>query len=129
MELDNLNIDNAWDSFLTNNEQIENINIDSETSYFENKIEDKVNEKQRIDIPKCSDLHISTKTKIAHLNQTIDLNNIFWKLPVIEFFKPECGIIKKQMKVSCRRNLTHNFGEKSERDPGTLNFNPTLPEP
>ena len=31
MELDDLNIDNAWDSFLTNDEPTENINIDSET--------------------------------------------------------------------------------------------------
>ena len=100
MELDDLNIDNAWDSFLTNDEPTENINIDSETSYFENKVEKNVSEKHIVNIPKCSDLHISTKTKIAHLNQKIDLNNVFWKLPVIEFFKPECGIIKKQMKVS-----------------------------
>ena len=101
MELDDLNIDNAWDSFLTNNEPEENINIDSETCYFENNVERNVPEKQKTDIPKCSDLHISTKTKIAHLNQKMDLDNVFWKLPVIEFFKPECGIIKKQMKISC----------------------------
>lgn len=101
MELADLNIDNAWDSFLTNDDSEQHSNIDSATTYFENKVEDRVGEKEQLDIPKCSDLHISTKTKIAHLNQKIDLNNIFWKLPVIEFFKPECGIIKKQMKISC----------------------------
>ena len=88
MELDDLNIDNAWDSFLTNDDEDETINIDSDTSYFENRVETKVSEKLKQDIPKCSDLHISTKTKIAHLNQKIDLNSIFWKLPVVEFFKP-----------------------------------------
>ena len=124
MELSNLNIDNAWDSFLTNDEPEENINMETETSYFENNVEKNVDQKQKIDIPKCSDLHISTKTKIAHLNQKIDLNNIFWKLPVIEFFKPECGIIKKQMKVSCQNKCElDNLLEKITNEKRFVNQN------
>lgn len=101
MELDDLNIDNAWDSFNLDDKDTE-IDINSEKVYFESSVENKVSEKMKAtEIPKCSDLHISTKTKIAHLNQSIDLNNIFWNLPVVEFYKPVTGIIKKQMKVSC----------------------------
>ena len=124
MALDDLNIDNAWDSFLTNDDEEETINIDSETSYFENRVETNVSEKLKQDIPKCSDLHISTKTKIAHLNQKIDLNSIFWKLPVVEFFKPECGIIKKQMKVSClNKGELDNLLEKITNEKRFVNQN------
>ena len=46
-----------------------------------------------------SDLYISTKTKVLFLNQPIDIANIFWSIPIIEYGKPECGVIKKQMKI------------------------------
>lgn len=52
-------------------------------------------------IPKASDLYISTQTKIAYLNQIIDLNNVFWKIPVIPYQKAENGVIKKQIKINC----------------------------
>jgi len=48
--------------------------------------------------PKCSTLYISTKTKISFLNQPISLVDTFWKVPIIPYHIPECGIIKKQMK-------------------------------
>ena len=50
-------------------------------------------------MPKCDDLYISTKTKVLFLNQSIDINTIFWKIPVIEYWKPETGVVKKQMKI------------------------------
>ena len=52
------------------------------------------------DIPKCSDIYISTQTKIAYLNQAIDLEPIFWNLPVIDYYNPQDGIIKKSMKMN-----------------------------
>jgi TATA-box binding protein (TBP) (component of TFIID and TFIIIB) len=53
------------------------------------------------DIPKPSDIYISTQTKIAHLNSTIELYDIFWKLKVQEYFLQQEGIIKKSIKVNC----------------------------
>jgi hypothetical protein len=47
----------------------------------------------------CSELFISTKTKVLFLNQFIDIQNVFWEIPIIEYWKPEPGIIKKQMKI------------------------------
>ena len=47
--------------------------------------------------PKCSDLYISTKTKISYLSQCIDINNVFWEIPVNDYHVPVEGIIKKQM--------------------------------
>ncbi len=49
--------------------------------------------------PECEDLYISTTTKVLYLNQTIDINNIFWKIPIIEYSKPCVGVVKKQMKI------------------------------
>ena len=51
-------------------------------------------------IPKCSPLNISTKTKIAYLNFPIDLKNVFWKIPVINYHEPRVGVVKKQMKFN-----------------------------
>lgn len=52
-------------------------------------------------IPKVTDIYISTQTKIGYLNQTVNLQDVFWKLPVIDYQTPDNGIIKKQMKLSC----------------------------
>jgi len=51
------------------------------------------------EVPVCEDLYISTKTKVLFLNQDIDTHDIFWKLPVTEYWKQEECIIKKQMKI------------------------------
>ena len=46
--------------------------------------------------PKCTDIYISTKTKLAYLNDSIDLENIFWKIPVLPYEVSRTGVIKKQ---------------------------------
>ena len=51
-------------------------------------------------IPKCSDIYISTQTKIGYLSNTINLNKIFWVLPVIPYYIQKEGIIKKSMKIN-----------------------------
>jgi hypothetical protein len=33
-------------------------------------------------MPVCDDLYISTKTKVLFLNQEIDINDVFWNIPV-----------------------------------------------
>ena len=80
-----LTADQEWVSFLINNE-LENT-----------KIKD-ITEKK---IPKVSDLYISTQTKICFLNQPVDLEKIFWDIPVNSYQDIQNGIIKKQMKISC----------------------------
>lgn len=78
-------IDDAWDNFLEDGE------INSEI--YDKNISDDF-------IPKVSDIYISTKTKIAYLSSEIDLNYVFWKINLIDYFKPECGVVKKQMKFN-----------------------------
>jgi hypothetical protein len=49
--------------------------------------------------PDCEDLNISTKTKALFLNQEVDIHAVFWAIPVIEYWKPVSGVVKKQMKI------------------------------
>ena len=53
------------------------------------------------EMPQCRDLYISTKTKKPFLNidDKIDILTLFWKIPVLEYWIPQEGVIKKQMKV------------------------------
>ena len=50
--------------------------------------------------PVCSNIYISTKTKISYLNQPIDIKKVFWSIPISEYSTPSECIIKKQIKVS-----------------------------
>jgi hypothetical protein len=52
-------------------------------------------------VPTCSPIYISTKTKISFLNTPIDIKNVFWDIPVMPYASQCPGIIKKQIKFSC----------------------------
>lgn len=104
------NIDIEWEQFLENNEEYEsNYDINNNTCLDNNYTSVTNNTDYDVDnndirsksiIPKATPIYISTKTKIAFLNQEIDLQKIFWLLPVIEYHIPNEGIIKKQMKIN-----------------------------
>ncbi len=50
--------------------------------------------------PAASDIHISTKTKIAFLSAPIALEPVFWAIPVQPYFLQSEGVVKKQMKFN-----------------------------
>lgn len=50
--------------------------------------------------PKCGELHISTKTKVLYLNCPIDTVKTFWNVPLIDYWRPIEGVIKKQTKIT-----------------------------
>ena len=87
------NLDDDWVNFLSNNELdnnniIDNDNFPLDSSKSEN-------------IPKCSDLYISTKTIISYLtNNVIDIKSIFWDIPIIPYSLLQEGVIKKQIKFA-----------------------------
>ena len=82
-------IDDAWESFLENNNEVNDITIC------------KLTNSMTIDeIPKGSNIYISTKTKIAYLSHPIDLFKTFWKININPYHIPKNGIIKKQMKFN-----------------------------
>ena len=95
------NIDDDWESFLqndfetiTDNTEQNNLKI-SENNPNDEQIRNMNN------IPKCTDIYISTKTKISYLNKNnIDIKSIFWKVPILQYSKPENGVIKKEVKYS-----------------------------
>jgi hypothetical protein len=92
--MDNM-VDDEWDSFLSGQNTNE-CEVSSLTSVFNKNINI---EKISGNVPECEDLYISTTTKVLFLNQPIDIQNIFWKIPIIDYWKPESGVIKKQIKI------------------------------
>ena len=98
------NIDDEWSNFITNNYD------DSSSTDEENNLHDEFNEKN-IELnsteifqgiaPEPTPIYISTKSKIAYLEQPVDLR-IFWQIPVISYATPENGVIKKQIKINSK---------------------------
>jgi len=83
-------VDAAWEDFI-NNDHTESEKVSPPIHQDESPI----------NVPKCTDIYISTQTKIGYLNQSIPLNDVFWKIDVIKYQTPCEGVIKKQMKVNC----------------------------
>ena len=87
--MDDIDIDNIWDSFLEDGE-IDDLNLMDKN----NGVNDKTS------IPKGNNLYISTKTKIGYLSSKINLTDTFWEIPIIDYHIPIEGVIKKQMKFN-----------------------------
>ena len=85
-----MSIDEEWSNFLDN---IEDINLVKKETRLESDDFKKP--------PKCSDIYISTKTKIIYLNRDLlDIYSIFWNIKIEDYDKQVEGIIKKQIKIS-----------------------------
>jgi len=100
-----MNIDQEWENFISSaNDDISS--DDEEYSHLNELLEENSEEivsanlSTDIVAPKATDIYISTKTKIAYLNNIIDLKSIFWNVPVISYSTPINGVIKKQMKFN-----------------------------
>ena len=86
-----LNIDDEWSEFL----------LTPKTECLNRTIELPENVENIVtSCPKASDIYISTKTNIAFLSQTINLSDVFWKIPIIKYGEPCIGVVKKQMKFN-----------------------------
>ena len=105
------NIDDEWDSFITNkydpdgcddeSDCDEQCDLKNNTNSFKNDTNLNSNEYFDMDPPEPSDIYISTKSKIAYLEKPIDLS-IFWNIPVIPYSMPTNGVIKKQIKLNSK---------------------------
>jgi len=89
-----IDVDTAWDNFC------EGIDITPVAPMPDS------NEDTTI-APKCTDIYISTKTKIGYLNTPINLSEVFWKIPVMPYHSQKEGVVKKQMKFNsmCQEDL------------------------
>ena len=87
-------VDQEWEQFISA------IKRGEDTTVVKSKAVDTSSDK-----PLCNDLYISTKTKVLFLNSSIDINRVFWEIPVIQYWTPKVGIIKKHDRCppSCPR--------------------------
>ena len=85
-------LDAEWAAFQTQTTNTNQVNY---------TVEPITNNTEEFNTPKCSDIYISTQTKIAYLNSPIKLYEVFWKLNVMEYSNPVDGIIKKSIKINC----------------------------
>lgn len=90
-------IDAEWMQFMTNQGITDSSDDDDDGTDNENGFS--TNVICQGTAPEPSDIYISTKSKIAYLNEPINLD-IFWDIPVIPYSTPENGIIKKQIKLN-----------------------------
>jgi TATA-box binding protein (TBP) (component of TFIID and TFIIIB) len=102
-----MSIDIEWEKFISSNNDDISCDGDEELD-IDDILEDYSNDFVSADIfsdidsvaPKATDMYISTKTKIAYLNSKIDLKKMFWDIPIIPYYRPTNGVIKKQMKFN-----------------------------
>lgn len=73
------------------------------------------------DVPECSKLKISTKTKIIYLNTTFNLNELFWKLKTIDYDSEKDGILKKQIKFNFINPQDVEYFEKHIKNEKNVN--------
>lgn len=107
-----LSLDEEWLNFQ---------NTDLKEAIFD---EEESKEKEKKNIPKCSNIYISTQTKIGYLNSKIKLYELFWKLPVQKYFEAKEGIIKKSIKINC--NTKDEVKKLEEKISAVENINVTV---
>jgi len=98
------NLDKEWENYISSvYDDISSCKEDEDYhEYYENSelLSANIALDINLESPKSSDIYISTKTKIAYLNQYIDLKTVFWKIPTILYTTPLNGVIKKQIKFN-----------------------------
>lgn len=107
-----LNIDDEWENFIASSncdDDDDSDDIDQPSDFLIQNTDEYLSANLSADItseaPKATNIYISTKTKIAYLNTPIDLANIFWNIPVINYYTANNGVIKKQMKFNSTTQL------------------------
>jgi len=98
-------IDTEWENFISQKYDDElssdnDENDENDENEQEGIISADLSSELSYNHPISSDIYISTKTKISYLNSNIDLKKIFWDVPIIPYYKPCNGVVKKQMKFN-----------------------------
>jgi hypothetical protein len=107
-------IDDEWERFISNYRNssnpdydnledvnpISSVSLCAEDEMYAISMQNKLPEEIRTNI---QPLYISTCTKIFYLNvNDIDVETVFWNLPVINYGTPTSGIIKKQIMIKSK---------------------------
>ena len=101
------NVDDEWAMFMLNHSNGTNATNSGVSLLKKSVVPDAfpvlMDEIQTLNLktaPECSELHISTKTKVLYLNCPVDTIKTFWSIPVIDYWRPIEGVIKKQTKIT-----------------------------
>tara|TARA_A100001015_G_scaffold166487_1_gene185059 strand:+ start:1293 stop:2318 length:1026 start_codon:yes stop_codon:yes gene_type:complete len=98
------NCNDEWESFCTDSFDITTCELNKKQFY-------PINESTNT-FPKCSQIYISTTTKISYLSKNIDIFDVFWKIPIISYTTLSCGAIKKQIKYSFKSKEEYELLDK-----------------
>jgi TATA-box binding protein (TBP) (component of TFIID and TFIIIB) len=131
----NTNIDDEWMKFISNQAGGNYGNAVSSNNYGQSVAklaisgddsddEDLDEMKSSAIAPDGDDLYISTTTKVMFLNQQIDIYKVFWNIPIVEYWRPQAGILKKQIKVVS--NTPEEFAEYQAKLQGVPYYNENI---
>jgi len=124
-----MNIDEEWNNYLMEQRAVSGINASFNSHIHNNSnnteyqktssIPENIPENEsKPDVPFCDELYISTNTKSLYLNQEIDVYDIFWNIPMIEYWQPISGVVYKNMKIkSTSREQFQAYQEKLKSIP------------
>lgn len=98
-----MDINNRWSKYLSS----VNTNVFTSKNQESESEDDEDDDQYVSQVFNPSSLYISTKSKIAYLNININLKELFWNLPIINYMVQTNGIIKKQIKY-----ISENIEEK-----------------
>jgi hypothetical protein len=98
-------INDDWELFLLNG------NIDDIID--DNVVDNNTFINSNINIPKFTEINISTQTKLIKINKEINIQKLFWDIKIMPYELPDNGIIKKQMRFNslCHEDM-NNISEK-----------------
>lgn len=98
------NVNEEWHHFL--HQEINFANTLDDVSFQEETEAPKPFKKPTADAiaPSSQPLFISTQTKCLYLSEPMDIERIFWLIPIQEYWIPRPGVIKKQKKMVCQNS-------------------------
>lgn len=98
-------VDDEWSRYLLSMQQSTNLTLNNISNQLNKDIEVAASAKETAATsippppPLCTDLNISTQTKVLFLNKQLDVEDIYWKIPIVDYWRPEGGVLKKTVKI------------------------------
>jgi hypothetical protein len=90
-------IDDEWNNYLMERKYLDADDSSRTTKKVVEEKQERMNNNETV--PISEELYISTNTKILYFNQNIDTYDIFWKIPIIEYWQAVEGVVHKNMKI------------------------------
>jgi TATA-box binding protein (TBP) (component of TFIID and TFIIIB) len=93
-----MSVDEEWQKYMYSLNNNDTYNTNDSSIFKNSKMDDAILTNDSI-VPVCEELYISTTTKVLFFNQAIDIQHVFWDLPIIKYSDKCNGIVKKQIKI------------------------------